>query len=40
MYILLREEKESVENPRGGVRHVIRAKGDYKINDLLKSESL
>ena len=37
---LIPRRKGDVKNPRGGVRHVISGKGDYKIHDLLKSESL
>ena len=37
---LIPRRKGDVKNPRGGVRHVISGKGDYKMQDLLKSESL
>jgi len=37
---LIHRRKENVKNPRGGVRHIISDKEDYKMQDLLKSESL
>ena len=37
---LIPRRKGDVKNPRGGVRHVISGKGDYKMQYLLKSESL
>ena len=37
---LIPRRKGDVENPRGGVRHVISGKGDYKIDNLLKAEKL
>ena len=37
---LIARRRGDVKNPRGGVRHVISGKGDYKMQDLLKSESL
>ena len=37
---LIPRRKGDVKNPRGGVRHVISGKGDYKMHYLLKSESL
>ena len=37
---LIPRRKGDVKNPRGGVRHVISGKGDYKMYDLLNSESL
>ena len=37
---LIPRRKGDVKNPRGGVRHVISGKGDYKIDNLLKAEKL
>ena len=37
---LIPRRKGDVKNPRGGVRHVISGKGDYKIDSLLKAEKL
>ena len=37
---LIPRRKGDVKNPRGGVRHIISGKGDYKMQDLLESESL
>ena len=37
---LIPRRKGDVKNPRGGVRHVISGKGDYKIDNLLKTEKL
>ena len=37
---LIPRRKGDVKNPRGGVRHIISGKGDYKMRDLLKSERL
>ena len=37
---LIPRRKGDVKNPRGGVRHVISGTGDYKMQDLLKSETL
>ena len=37
---LIPRRKGDVKNPRGGVRHVISGKGDYKMQGFLKSESL
>ena len=36
---LIPRRKGDVKNPRGGVRHVISGKGDYKIDNLLKAEN-
>ena len=37
---LIPRRKGYVKNPKGGVSKVISGKGDYKMRDLLKSESL
>ena len=37
---LIPRRRGDVKNPRGVVKHVISGKGDYKMQDLLKSESL